>query len=159
MDLLFLTPRSSLFDPFYPITMLTHIRALEVLPQLKVYFDGLEELRKSELEWTVFHIGMFMDYFATPALKSYLKPHIAALDLENKVAAIPGDGKVPVTLIYSFDMARFVVASLDLEHWEEESRVVGDEITWNEFLVLAEEARGEYSFTTFIRYLSTGLAN
>ncbi|KNG88861.1 hypothetical protein ANOM_003682 [Aspergillus nomiae NRRL 13137] len=116
--------------------------ALEVLPQLKVYFDGLEALRHSGLEWTVFHIGMFMDYFATPALKSYLKPHVAAFDLENKVAAIPGDGNVPVTLTYSFDMARFVVASLDLEHWEEESRVVGDEITWNEFLALAEDARG-----------------
>lgn len=126
--------------------MLTRIRALEVLPQLKVFFDGQDELRRSGLEWTVFHIGMFMDYYATPALKSYLKPHIAAFDLENKVAAIPGDGNVPVTLTYSFDMARFLVASLDLEHWEEESRVVGDEITWNEFLALAEEARGEYSF-------------
>ncbi|KAE8381935.1 hypothetical protein BDV26DRAFT_278354 [Aspergillus bertholletiae] len=116
--------------------------ALGVLPQLKGYFDGLEQLRNSGLEWTVFHIGMFMDYFATPALKSYLKPHVAAFDIENKVAAIPGDGNVPVTLTYSFDMARFLVASLDLEHWEEESRVVGDEVTWNEFLALAEEARG-----------------
>ncbi|KAE8155068.1 hypothetical protein BDV25DRAFT_126216 [Aspergillus avenaceus] len=117
-------------------------RALEFLPQLNDYFEAIYELRRSGLEWTVFHNGIFLDYFGTPALTSYLKPNVFVIDMEHKVAAIPGDGNTPVTFTYTFDLARFIVASLDLEKWDEESRVIGDEKTFNEFVALAEEARG-----------------
>ena len=85
----------------------------------------MEELRKSGLEWTVFHNGIFLDYFGGSSLKSYLQPNIFVVDIQNKVAGIPGDGDALVTFTYTFDLARFVVASLDLEKWDEESRVVG----------------------------------
>jgi nucleoside-diphosphate-sugar epimerase len=75
-------------------------------------------------------------------MKSYLKPNVFAIDIASRVAAIPGTGDVPVTFTYTFDLARFVVAALDLEQWSEESRVVGDEVTWNEFVGLAEEVTG-----------------
>jgi nucleoside-diphosphate-sugar epimerase len=117
-------------------------RALAVLPQLKDYFAAIETLKASDLEWTTFHNGIFLDYFGGPGMKSYLKPNVFAIDFANRVAAIPGTGDVPVTFTYTFDLARFVVAALDLEEWNEESRVVGDEVTWNEFVGLAEEVTG-----------------
>jgi hypothetical protein len=75
-------------------------------------------------------------------MKSYLKPNVFAIDIANRVAAIPGAGDVPVTFTYTFDLARSVVAALDLEEWKEESKVVGDVVTWNEFVGLAEEVTG-----------------
>lgn len=120
-------------------------RSLQALPPLKVYFKAIEVLKQSNLQWTVFLNGILLDYFGPPGMKSYLKPNVFVIDLANRVAAIPGDGNTPVTLTYSFDLARFVVAALDLEEWPEESRVVGDEVTWNEFVALAEEITGIYA--------------
>ena len=37
-----------------------------------------------------------------------------------------------------------MVAALDLEEWPEESRVDGDDVTWNEFVALAKEITGMY---------------
>ncbi|CAG7950479.1 unnamed protein product [Penicillium olsonii] len=116
--------------------------ALGSLPQLKDYFAAMDALRESGLEWTVFHNGIFLDYFGTSAMKSYLKPNVFVIDIENKAAAIPGDGNVLVSFIYTFDLARYIVAALDLEKWDEETRVAGDEMTWNKFLALAEKYRG-----------------
>ncbi|KAL5333198.1 NAD(P)-binding protein [Aspergillus crustosus] len=109
-------------------------QATELLPQLRDYNKAITQLRQSGLEWTILHNGIFLDYFDSPALKSYLKPNVFVIDIANKVAAIPGDGDSPVTFTYSFDLAKFVVASLDLDHWEEESRVLGDEMGWNELV-------------------------
>lgn len=89
--------------------------------------------------------GIFMDYFAMPHLKTYLERSVFVVDMEHKVAAIPGKGDMPVTFTYSFDVAKFVAAALDLAEWPEESRVVGDQMTWNKLVRLAEEARGAYS--------------
>ncbi len=82
-----------------------------------------------------------MDYFS-PSLKSYLKPWTIIIDIENKSAGIPGSGNDLVTFTYSFDVAKFVVAALSLDKWPREMRVIGDTMTWNEVLRLAEEARG-----------------
>lgn len=135
------------FHP-YPLSSardmrLTSYRAVEILPPLKVYFLAIDDLRKSGLEWTVFQNGIFLDYFGLSALKSNLKPTPLVIDMANKVVATPGDGNAPVTFTYSFDLARFIVAASDLEKWEEESRVVGDEVTWNEFVALAEVCLGK----------------
>ncbi|KAL4772281.1 hypothetical protein BDW60DRAFT_216653 [Aspergillus nidulans var. acristatus] len=104
-------------------------------PQLKDYFAVIETLHQSE-EFTVFHNGTFLDYFLPQKtrLKSYLRPNVFVIDIANTVAAIPGDGNAPLTLT-------FVVQSLDLKdgEWEEQSRVIGDEISWNELVGLAEE--------------------
>ncbi|KAK1146971.1 hypothetical protein N8T08_002299 [Aspergillus melleus] len=116
--------------------------AVKSLPQLKDHFQALDQLRESGLEWTIFYNGIFLDYYGTPAMKSNLKPNVCVIDVANKVAAIPGDGNTPVTFTYTYDLARFIVAALDLEKWAEESRVVGDELTWNQFVALAEESRG-----------------
>jgi nucleoside-diphosphate-sugar epimerase len=121
-----------------------NFRVLQVLPQLKDYFKAIELLKESGLQWTVFLNGIFLDYFGPPELKSHLKPNVFVLDMKNHVAAIPGDGNAPVTFTYSYDLARFVVAALDLEEWQEDSRVVGDTLTWHEFVAIVEEICGQY---------------
>ena len=90
-----------------------------------------------------------------PKVKTYLSPNVIAIDLAHNMAAIPGDGNVPVTFTYTFDIAhflvaaiscrgaflsrRFLVAALDLETWPETMKVVVNIVTWNEFVQLAEE--------------------
>lgn len=79
-----------------------------------------------------------------PHVKSNLVQGSIVIDMENNAAAIPGSGDVPVVFTYSYDMARFVIASLDLPKWPKEYWVVGDRITWNEFLALAEDIKGQW---------------
>ncbi|THX96951.1 nmrA-like family protein [Aureobasidium pullulans] len=112
------------------------------LPPLKYYFEAIDILKASDLEWTVFLNGVFLDYYGMPHIKTYLAPNVFAIDMVNKVAAIPGDGNTPVTFTWSMDLAKFVVAALDLPSWEEESCVVGDEVTFNQFVDMAEEVCG-----------------
>ncbi|GME39002.1 Pyridoxal-phosphate dependent enzyme [Neofusicoccum parvum] len=113
-----------------------------VLPHYQWWLNAVDELKKTDLQWTRFANGYFLDYWGLPHLKSYQEPFMPVLDIANKFAGIPGDGNTPVTFTYTFDLAKFVVASLDLPEWPEYSIVVGDKLTWNEFVKLAEEARG-----------------
>jgi len=107
------------------------------------------------LEHTVFHVGFFMDYWGlgphgVPGVPSYLAtrtPFVTWLDMAHGAAAIPGSGDVPVVFTHTADVARFVAASLDLPRWERETFVQGDRLTWNQFLRLAEEARGKYPYS------------
>lgn len=113
------------------------------------YFTSLRALEATSLEWAVVHNGTFLDYFAPPAggppaFKTYLPHSVLAVDMAHNAAAIPGDGNQPVAFTYTFDVARFVVAALDLEAWpaSRELRVVGDEVTFNELVAMAEEVKG-----------------
>lgn len=115
--------------------------APELLPHLKFTSDAVEEARKTKLEFTSIYNGHFLDYFGRPHIKTYQGPLTFVLDIANKTAAIPGTGNEPIVFTYSFDVAKFVAAALDLPDWPEELFAVGDRTTWNEFLKLAEEAR------------------
>ncbi|KAF5574345.1 hypothetical protein FPANT_11811 [Fusarium pseudoanthophilum] len=79
----------------------------------------LVELRKTDLEWTRFDNGFFLDYYGPPTFKSYMQRVAWAIDIANKKAGIPGTGNEPMTFTYTFDVAKFVVAALDLPKWEE----------------------------------------
>ncbi|GKZ38900.1 hypothetical protein AbraIFM66950_011450 [Aspergillus brasiliensis] len=48
-----------------------------------------------------------------------------------------------MSVTYSYDLAAYIVKLLDLEEWPEFSIFAGDDITYNELLKLAEEARGK----------------
>lgn len=96
-----------------------------------------------------------MDYFGAPHIKTYLPPNSWPIDMINAAAALPGDGEAQMTFTYSFDVAQFVVKSLDLPRWDEEMRIVGDTVKLNDFLKMAEEARGKFrtiSMTTKADY-------
>ncbi|KAM6516853.1 hypothetical protein FSOLCH5_007795 [Fusarium solani] len=117
--------------------------AVKELPVLKHYFQAIETLRQSSLEWTIFQNGCFLDYWGHPHIKSYLRPSPFGIDIAGKVAAIPGDGDARFTVTYSFDVAKYVVAALDLDEWPETTRIAGDIITWKEFVNLAESTTGK----------------
>jgi nucleoside-diphosphate-sugar epimerase len=96
-----------------------------------------------DLEWTVFHIGFFMDYFGMPNLPSYLAAIVVLIDISGNTAAIPGDGNTPITFTHTSDVGKFVAASIDLEKWDRVSVVIGDKMTVNEAVKLAEEVKGK----------------
>lgn len=52
-----------------------------------------------------------------------------------------------MSLTYSLDLARFVVASLVLEKWGEETHAVDDETIWNGYVALAERYHGEQNIS------------
>ncbi|KAF5535416.1 hypothetical protein FNAPI_12059 [Fusarium napiforme] len=102
----------------------------------------LVELRKTNLEWTRFDNGFFLNYYGPPTLKSYMQRVAWAIDIANKKAGIPGTGNEPMTFTYTFDVAKFVVAALDLPKWEELMYCYGEKTTWNKVLKQAEDAIG-----------------
>lgn len=113
-----------------------------ILPPLQSYFDSLDALEETSLEWAVVHNGTFLDYYAPSTLKSHYNHGTVVLDIPNAAAGIPGTGDEPMTFTYTFDVARFTIAALDLPSWPRELRIVGDTLTYNELTKLAEVAQG-----------------
>ncbi|KAJ3532106.1 hypothetical protein NM208_g8588 [Fusarium decemcellulare] len=115
---------------------------VKILPPLQSYFDSLKALSATNLEWAVVHNGTFLDYYFSSSAKSHYNNGTLVVDMPNAAAGIPGTGDEHVTFTYTFDVARFVVAALDLPSWPRELRIVGDTLTYNELVKLAEAARG-----------------
>ncbi|KAK6826422.1 hypothetical protein RU639_005437 [Aspergillus parasiticus] len=101
-----------------------------------------EKLRLSGLEYTLVSNGFFMDYYGLPKVKSYLQPFVFAVDIANSTAAIPGSGNVPVVFTHTFDVAQYVAALIGEEKWNERSIIIGDKLTWNDLVSLAETTKG-----------------
>ncbi|CAD0021147.1 hypothetical protein D6C86_03754 [Aureobasidium pullulans] len=116
--------------------------AAAYMPHISLRQGVQDELRKTNLEWTQVHNGYFMDYYGLPHLKSHLAPPPFAIDVDNKAATIPGSGDDKMVFTYTYDVARFVAEVLTLPKWDEITTIVGDRVTLNEFVQLAEEARG-----------------
>ncbi|KAK1502121.1 hypothetical protein CTAM01_05559 [Colletotrichum tamarilloi] len=104
------------------------------------------ELENSRLEWTAFNCGWFLDYYAMPHVETYIPQTTFVVDMANRQASIPGDGKQKMTFTYTKDVAKFVVEALVLATWEHDTYLIGDEMTWEEFIAIAEEARGGKKF-------------
>lgn len=100
-------------------------------------------MKAKGLEYTVFYNGAFMDIWGLPKVPSHMRPFALVLDMVNNAASIPGSGDVPVIFTHTKDVAKFVAASLDMEKWEPETYVMGDTMTFNEFLHLAEDVKGK----------------
>ncbi|KAL1632956.1 hypothetical protein SLS56_003242 [Neofusicoccum ribis] len=111
------------------------------MPELRFRFAAVEELKKTNLEWTQVYNGFFLDYYGMPYVETFQKPLSLGLDVANKIAGIPGTGNEPITFTYTFDVAKFVQGLLEAEKWPRDSFIIGDKVTWNEFVQLAEEAR------------------
>ncbi|KAH9211997.1 hypothetical protein DL95DRAFT_525412 [Leptodontidium sp. 2 PMI_412] len=111
----------------------------EVFPIAAFKSAAVAELDKTELEYTLFSNGYFMDYFGIPKFNSYLTPLLVGLDIQNKVAGIPGSGNTPVIFTSTKDVGKFVVASVGLEKWIRKSLIIGDRRSWNEVLAIAEK--------------------
>ncbi|KAL6809366.1 hypothetical protein GGI42DRAFT_340498 [Trichoderma sp. SZMC 28013] len=120
------------------------------LLQHKVRLASIEQLRESNLEWTRFYNGYFLDYYGMPYIDTHISEQVTFIfDIANKAAVIPGTGNDLVSFTYTRDVASFVVKALDLPTWEEEMFCYGDKVTLNQFLGLAEEATGSKFNVTY----------
>ncbi|PVH96182.1 NAD(P)-binding protein, partial [Periconia macrospinosa] len=118
------------------------LKAIDFYPAAKQKIDAQKTLEKTSLEYTTVLNGVFLDYYVAPYVKSYMPAASIVIDLPANAAAIPGSGDVPVVFTHSLDIARFTVALLTLPKWDKASYIIGDKITWNQFLKIAEEAKG-----------------
>ncbi|KAF2728519.1 NAD(P)-binding protein [Polyplosphaeria fusca] len=110
----------------------------------------LEALRKTDLEWTQIHVGLFLDYYGMPHIETYLSPLVFAVDIGNETAAIPGaTGDETITLTYTKDMGKFVVAALSLPKWEQALHCYSDNITLKQLVQTAEEVTGSKFNVTY----------
>lgn len=107
---------------------------------------ALDLLRTTSLQWTEIAPGYFLDYWGMPYIKTYLTSMAPVIDMKNATAAIPGSGDEPVAFSYSFDVAKVVAELLNLSEWQDTTYIIGDKLTWNDFLSLAEDAKGTSSY-------------
>lgn len=106
--------------------------------------EAQAELEKvKDLETTYVHNGFLLDYWGIPKLPTNMTPATIVLDIPNNAAAIPGSGDTPLIFTRTTDLAKFVTLMLDQQKWDPVTHVLGDRVTWNEFLRLAEEVRGK----------------
>lgn len=117
-------------------------RDLQIAPN-QFREQSLEVLRKTGLEWTQFHNGLFLDYYGMPHVETHLTPLVIFVDIAHRAAAIPGTGDEVINVTYTKDLAKFVVASLSLEKWDKVMQVYSDQTSVNQIIQLAEEATGE----------------
>lgn len=102
--------------------------------------------RHQQLRHTRIQTGWFMDYFGMPHVRTNLSPFPWAVDVANRVAAVPGTGHERVSMTYTGDLARFVVWLVEhpeAGEWEREMTfLVGDDVTFKELVGWVEEMRG-----------------
>ncbi|GFG22040.1 isoflavone reductase homolog P3 [Aspergillus udagawae] len=122
---------------------------LPVDPSIQHWLDAAELLQKSHLQYTRVIPGFFMDYWGMPVVRTNLTPCTFGINIQHCQAAIPGDGNDVMCMTYTYDMAAFLLRLLDVEDWPEFSIVVGDEVTYNQLLEMAEEIRGQKFQVTY----------
>jgi nucleoside-diphosphate-sugar epimerase len=115
------------------------------VPPSKIRLAVIDEIRKTSLEWTEFYNGFFLDYYGMPHIESHMNPFTFVVDMASKTAVIPATGNEPLSLTYTHDLGKFVVAALDLPQWKQSFGVYSENITWNEFIKRAEKVVGQYN--------------
>jgi uncharacterized protein YbjT (DUF2867 family) len=107
-----------------------------------------DAVQASGLEYTRFVNGIWMNLWGlgaprseTEALAGYSGPPFL-IDLKARTALIPDDGSQNVVFTNMRDIGNFVAASLDRPHWEPESRIIGDKLSYGEAVTLAERITG-----------------
>ena len=113
-----------------------------IFPVAETKLAAMTALGASSLEYTCVINGFFLDYYVIPKVPSHIGPFPVVVDMANNAAAIPGSGDVPVAFTHTTDVARFAASLLDLPTWQPESYIVGEKLTWKEFVAIAEEFKG-----------------
>lgn len=109
----------------------------------------MDFLKTTDLEYSAWYTGFFIDYYVSPPLTSPLDHWTVFIDLANRTAALPGSGDVPVAMSYTMDVAKFVAGSLSLSKWERETLIYNDKLTMNQYVQVVEEVRGEKIQVTY----------
>ncbi|KAJ5681724.1 uncharacterized protein N7477_001664 [Penicillium maclennaniae] len=123
LNLIDAAERSSVTKRFIPseYSFIQTPDLLPIDPSIQWWLDAAEKLKASSLEYTRVIPGFFMDYWGMPNIKTNLSPYTFGIDISSGSAAIPGDGS----------------------DWPEFSVIVGDQVTYNQILAMAEEITGK----------------
>ncbi len=116
---------------------------VETFPLVAFKLAAAKLLTTTRLEYTLFHCGFFLDFFGHPKISNLKDAFPLVVDVENNVAAIPGNGDVQCAFTHTNDVAKLLVKGLELEKWPEHLFMSGDKKTWKEVLALAEEVKGK----------------
>lgn len=131
----------------YSLTALFSLESLLAIdPSIQWWLNAANRLKSSSLKYTRVIPGFFMDYWGMPLARTNLQPYTFGISLSDRIAAIPGDGNDIICMTYTYDMANYVVKLFDLDEWPEFSVIVGDQVTYNQLLQMAEEIRGKEAF-------------
>lgn len=121
-------------------------RILPLDASVQHWISAATLLKSSHLKYTRIANGFFVDYLGMPYVETTMDPFTWVLDIYGRRAAIPGDGTQQISLTHTVDVARYVVKLLEVAQsggqWDEWSIVVGEDITFNEILTIAERVRG-----------------
>lgn len=110
-----------------------------------------ERVLKTNMEFTNFACGIFMNFFGSGAPEQqgesplgYLHPMKLVLDVENGTGDIPGTGDEPVTFTEIHDIARGVAQVCRYEgKWQRETGyMIGDCLSYNEVVRIIKEETG-----------------
>ena len=72
-----------------------------------------------------------------------MNPLPLVIDIQGNAAGIPGSGDEHVVFTHTSDISKYVAELvLDSKPWNKTSTIIGDKITWNEFVKIAEEVKG-----------------
>ncbi|KAI0170699.1 NmrA-like family protein [Pestalotiopsis sp. NC0098] len=132
-----------------------------VLPTVQVDYDDLDSLTKVLTEHEAHTVICTFAITGTSLKKSQMNlikasaaaPHCPACQVisgaqcfrhrhDEQCRSYSGTGDEMVTFTHTFDVARFLVAALDLDKWPRELRISGDVMTFKEFVKMAEEFKG-----------------
>ncbi|KAJ5977274.1 hypothetical protein N7501_000616 [Penicillium viridicatum] len=125
---------------------------LPIDPSIQYWLDAADSLKASDLQYTRVVPGFFMDYWGMPHVQTHLQPFTFGIDISSGTAAIPGDGNNVICMTYTYDMATYLVKALDLDEWPEFTVIVGDEVTYNQVLGMAEEFTSKHIARPYLRY-------
>lgn len=122
-----------------------HYNSIDLYQPKKVVWDAVQQ---SGLEYTKFACGLFMNCLSTGTPKGEtealagLRPWNFIINMKAGTADVPGDGNAKMAVTEINDVCRFIVASLDLDYWDEESGIVGESLSCNEIIETVEKVTG-----------------
>jgi hypothetical protein len=116
------------------------------IPTYRYRDTVLQAIKRSGLEYTVFIVGLFMNYFAqgTRGLGHLTPIPFPLVDVPRRIADIPGTGNDPISMTRLEDVADCVKSMLDVTNgrWPQECRISGSTCTLNEATRIAEKLKG-----------------
>lgn len=105
--------------------------------------EAQERLDQSPLEHTFFTNGIFLDFYTTPGIPSDLtKIAPVFVDMAGNAASIPGNGTAMIVATHSRDIGKAVARLLNESDWPKRSILIGDRLSCNDLVKLAEETKG-----------------
>lgn len=127
-------------------------------PVVHIWIASIARIKMNSLQYTRIVNGLFMDYWGMPHVPTSLIPHTFGINIGKREAVIPGDGNNIICMTLLRDMTNYLVKLLDIEEWPEFSVFVGDELSYNQMVKIAEEVTGMYYWYEFSGKLEGSLS-